>query len=304
MRALTYDPAAPQGLALADVPDPVPGDGQALVAVRAVALNFGELAYLAQSRQPGEVPGWDAAGTVLRPAADGTGPAGGTPVVTFGWAGAWAQLRAVDVAELAAVPDGVDLGEASALPVAAVTALRALRRLGPVIGRRVLVTGASGGVGRFAVQLAARAGAHVIAAVGSPARGEGLTELGADEVLTSLDDLGEPVFGVLENVGGPLLAETFTHTAEGGRVVSIGQASQQPTTIDFEAQRQLGGNRAIEPFTVGAGFGPDLGYLAGLLALGELDPQIGWRGSWRQAGDAAAALLGRQVRGKAVLDLD
>jgi NADPH:quinone reductase-like Zn-dependent oxidoreductase len=65
MRALTYDPAAPQGLAL--------------VAVRAVALNFGELAYLAQARQPGEVPGWDAAGTVLRPAADGTGPARGDP---------------------------------------------------------------------------------------------------------------------------------------------------------------------------------------------------------------------------------
>jgi NADPH:quinone reductase len=304
MRALTYDPAAPQGLALADVPEPVPAAGQALVGVRAIALNFGELAYLAQSRQPGEVPGWDAAGTVLRPAADGTGPGEGTRVVTFGWAGAWAEQRAVDVTELAAVPDPVDLGAASALPVAAVTALRALRRLGPVVGRRVLVTGASGGVGRFAVQLAARAGAHVIAAVGSPARGEGLAALGANEIVTALDEVGEPVFGVLENVGGPLLAEAFSHTGAGGRVVSIGQASQQPTTIDFEAQRQLGGDRHIEPFTVGAGFGPDLAYLAGLLATGGLDPQIGWRGSWRQAGAAAAALLGRQVRGKAVLDLD
>ena len=304
MRALTYDPAAPRGLALANVPEPVPASGQALVGVRAIALNFGELAYLAQARQPGEVPGWDAAGTVLRAAADGTGPAEGTRVVTFGWAGAWAEQRAVDVTELAAVPDPVDLGAASALPVAAVTALRALRRLGPVVGQRVLVTGASGGVGRFAVQLAARAGAHVIAAVGSPARGEGLPALGANEVVTALGELGEPVFGVLENVGGPLLAEAFSHTGTGGRVVSIGQASQQPTTIDFEAQRQLGRDRHIEPFTVGAGFGPDLAYLAGLLATGDLDPQIGWRGSWRQAGVAAAALLGRQVRGKAVLDLD
>jgi NADPH:quinone reductase-like Zn-dependent oxidoreductase len=198
-------------------------------------------------------------------------------VVTFGWAGAWAEQRAVDVGELAAVPDAVDLGAASALPVAAVTALRALRRLGPVVGRRVLVTGASGGVGRFAVQLAARAGAYVIAAVGRPARGEGLAALGASEVITSLDDLGEPVFGVLENVGGPLLAEAFSRTGEGGRAVSIGQASGQPTTIDFEQQRQYGGNRHIEPFTVGAGFGPDLAYLAGLLAAGDLDPQIGWR---------------------------
>ena len=109
---------------------------------------------------------------------------------------------------------------------------------------------------------------------------------------------------MLENVGGPLLAEAFSHTGEGGRAVSIGQASQQPTTIDFEEQRQYGGNRHIEPFTVGASFGPDLAYLAGLLAAGDLDPQIGWRSSWRQAGEAAAALLGRQVRGKAVLDLD
>ncbi|HET6259246.1 MAG TPA: hypothetical protein VFE39_11400 [Pseudonocardia sp.] len=72
------------------------------------------------------------------------------------------------------VPDEVDLGAAAAVPVAGVTALRALRRLGFLTGRRVLITGASGGVGGYAVQLAASAGAHVIASVGSAARGEGL----------------------------------------------------------------------------------------------------------------------------------
>ena len=119
MRALIHDPAARQGLALREVPEPEPADGQALVAVQAIALNFGELAYLEQSRKPGEVPGWDAAGTVLRAAADGTGPAPGTRVVTFGWAGAWAEQRAVDVGELAAVPAAVDLGQAGCiLPVA------------------------------------------------------------------------------------------------------------------------------------------------------------------------------------------
>ena len=96
----------------------------------------------------------------------------GARVVTFGWAAGWAELRAVDTGELAVLPDGVDHDAAAALPVAGVTALRALRRLGPVLGRRVLITGASGGVGRFAVQLAARAGAHVVAAAGrSAARG-------------------------------------------------------------------------------------------------------------------------------------
>jgi NADPH:quinone reductase len=88
--------------------------------------------------------------------------------------------------------------------------LRALRRLGPVLGRRVLITGASGGVGRFAVQLAARAGAHVVAAVGRPERGAGLAELGAAEVVSGgLARVRDPVCGVIDNVGGQLLADAY-----------------------------------------------------------------------------------------------
>jgi NADPH:quinone reductase-like Zn-dependent oxidoreductase len=303
MRALTYDPGAPHGLGLRTVPEPVPGVSQALVEVHAISLNFGELAFMARSRQPGEVPGWDAAGTVVRAAEDGSGPAAGARVVTFGWSGAWAERRTADTGELSVIPDSVDLGAASALPVAGVTALRALRRLGPVVGRRVLVTGASGGVGRFAVQLAARAGAQVIAAVGSAGRGEGLRELGAIEIVTSLEHIREPVFGVLENVGGTLLAEAFSLVGEGGSMQSIGTASLEPAVIDFESERVRGGNKRIEAFVVGGGFGPDLAYLTGLLEAGTLDPQIGWRGPWERAPEAAQALLGRRVRGKAVLDV-
>ncbi|WP_433237873.1 hypothetical protein ACQPYK_29760 [Streptosporangium sp. CA-135522] len=69
----------------------------------------------------------------------------GSRVVTFGWSGAWARLRAVDTENLAVVPESVDLGAASALPVAGVSALQAVRRLGSVLGRRALVTGASAG---------------------------------------------------------------------------------------------------------------------------------------------------------------
>ena len=97
--------------------------------------------------EAGAVAGWDAAGTVVAAAADGTGPPAGARVATFGWAGAWAELRAVDTGELAVLPDAVDFGAAAALPVAGMTALRALRRLGSVIGRRVLITGASGASG-------------------------------------------------------------------------------------------------------------------------------------------------------------
>jgi NADPH:quinone reductase-like Zn-dependent oxidoreductase len=297
MRALIHDPSVPSGLRLASVAEPQPRPGHVLVDIQAISLNFGEVAFR-HGQEPGSIVGWDAAGTVR------TGELAGCRVVTFGWGGGWAERRAVDVADLAVVPEPVDLGAASTLPVAGVTALRALRRLGSVVGRRILVTGASGGVGRFAVQLAAHAGAHVIAAVGSAARGAGLTDLGAAEVVVGLHSLTQPVFGVLENVGGDHLAKAFDLVVDGGTVQSIGMASRQPTTIDFEQARLTGGRKRVESFTVGTErFGADLTYLVGLLADGKLDPQIGWRGSWERAPDAVEALLARRVPGKAVLDL-
>jgi NADPH:quinone reductase len=304
MRAVIYDSEARGNPRLADVDEPVAADSEAVIEVRATALNFGEVHFIDRMRKPGEVPGWDAAGVVAQAAADGSGPPVGSRVVGFHGAGGWAQRRAAPTENLAVLPDSVEFGPAAALPVAGVTALQALRRLGPVVGRRVLITGASGGVGRFAVQLAARAGAHVIAAVGSEPRGAGLKDLGAAEVVVGLADVTEPVFGVLDNVGGQLLAEAFSLVADGGSAQSIGMASNQPTTIDFEAERLLGVHKRLEPFTVRTPFGPDLGYLVELLAAGEIDPQIGLRTSWNDVSEAAEALLARRVAGKAVLDVD
>ncbi|MBB5164082.1 zinc-binding dehydrogenase [Mycobacterium sp. AZCC_0083] len=303
MRAVVFDPQAPQNLRFDEVSPPVVADDEALIDVKAIALNFGEVRFIADVRQPGEVPGWDAAGVVVQAAADGTGPSAGTRVVTFNGAGGWAERRVAPTGNIAVVPDSVDFATAAALPVAGVTALQALRALGSVVGRRVLITGASGGVGRFAVQLAARAGAHVIAAVGSEARGAGLVELGAAEVVVGLDDVTEPVFGVLENVGGPLLAQAFSLVGEGGSVQSIGMASNQPTTIDFEAERHRWTRKRLEPFTVREPFQADLNYLVELLATSQLDPQIGLRDSWDNVSGAAEALLDRRVAGKVVLDV-
>ncbi len=224
-------------------------------------------------------------------------------MVGFSGEAGWAERRVVSTDNLAELPEFVEFEEAAALPVAGVTALQALRALGPVVGRRVLITGASGGVGRFAVQLAARAGAHVVAAVGSPPRGEGLEELGAAEVVVGLDTVTEPVFGVLDNVGGKLLAQAFSLVSDGGSVQSIGMASNEPTTINFEQERRIGNRKRLEPFTVRAPFQADLHYLLNLLAEGELDPQIGLRDSWENTADAALALLGRKVQGKAVLQV-
>ena len=303
MQALIYDPAVPHRLRLGEAPDPMPAAGQALVRVAATSLNFGEIAFRPTNGQFGRVSGWDAAGVVIQAAADGSGPAVGTRVVTFGWSGAWAELRAVDTNNLAVVPDSVDLGLASALPVAGVTALQAVRRLGPLIGRRVLITGASGGVGRYATQLAARAGAHVVASVGSPARAEGLREIGAAEIVVGLENLSKRVYGVLDNVGGTQLAEAYNLLEDGGIVQAIGMASREPTLIDFEQARTRVDRGRLETFNVSTPFGDDLAYLVGLLDKGELDAQVGWRGPWQRAVAAADALLARRVPGKAVLDL-
>jgi NADPH:quinone reductase-like Zn-dependent oxidoreductase len=301
VRAIVHDPAA--GLRHTDVPDPVPRPHELLLEVGAAALNFLDVAYRDEIFAPGAVPGVDAAGVVLAAAADGSGPPAGTRVATFAMGGAWARRRAVATPDVAVVPDGVELAVAAALPAAGITALQAVRRLGPLLGRRVLVTGASGGVGRYAVQLAARAGADVVAAVGSPARGAGLAALGAREVVTDLAEVRGPVHGVLDNVGGPLLAEAFALLAPGGLALSIGQASGQPTTIDFERERRRGGSRQLEPFTFASGVGPDLGVLLDLVARGELDPQIGRREDWHHVADVAQALLERRVPGKAVLEI-
>lgn len=303
MRAVVFDPQAPQNLRSAEVSPPVLSDDETLIDVKAFGLNFGEVRFIADARKPGEVPGWDAAGVVVQAAADGSGPPAGTRVVTFNWFGGWAERRATSTSNIAVLPDSVDFAAGAALPVAGVTALQALRALGPVVGRRVLITGASGGVGRFAVQLAARAGAHVIAAVGSEARGAGLVELGAKEIVVGLDGITEPVFGVLENVGGQLLAQAFSLVGEGGSAQSIGMASNQPTTIDFEAERHRWVRKRLEPFTVREPFQGDLEYLLELLASGQLDPQIGLRDSWDNVSAAAEALLDRRVAGKAVLEV-
>jgi len=301
MRALIYDPTSPRGLRLGVAPEPEPSASQALVEVHAVSLNFGELAFMDKMRRPGEVPGWDAAGVVVRRAANDAGPPAGTRVCTFGWRGAWAELRAVDTGELAVVPEVVSFEDASALPVAGVTALRAVRRLGPLLGRRVLVTGASGGVGRFAVQLAHAAGAQVAALVGTRARAEKLQELGASEVATALEALDGTFDGVIDTVGGSLLAHAFARVKRGGLLLSVGMASGEASTLDFEAERLRGGDRRIEVFEMGPGLAPDLAYLLARLAEGAVDPQIAWRGRWEDAAHAADLLLGRKINGKAIL---
>jgi NADPH:quinone reductase len=301
MRALVVDPSAPEAVRSAEVPEPVPGPGQVVLEVWHASLNRGDLNDARSGRvPPGGVLGSDIAGVVAREAADGSGPAAGARVVAL-TAAAFAERCAVDVGALVEVPSSVDLAEAAALPVAGVAALQALRAAGPVLGRRVLVTGASGGVGRFAVQLAAQAGAYVIASVGSIGRGAGLAEAGADQVVVGLDGIDMPVDAVLDNVGGPQLVAAWDLLAPGGGVQSIGWSSGEPAV--FPPYSTVGPTRSLQSFLIHGEVGAELATLVQLLARGRLTVDVGWRGPWTKVAEAAEALRRRRVNGKAVLDV-
>ncbi|MFB4278298.1 zinc-binding dehydrogenase [Nonomuraea sp. MTCD27] len=311
-RALIVDPSAPASIGLGEIADPVAGPGQLLVEVVHASLNYADLNNAVSGRIPAGAPlGLDASGIVLEAAADGTGPAAGARVVLFA-DGAFAERVAVDVSAVAEVRDGVGLAEAAALPTAGLAeaaalptaglaALRSLRGAGIAPGKRVLVTGASGGVGRYAVQLASRAGAHVIASVGSPARGDGLAGAGADEVVVGLDGVKEPVDIVVETVGGPHLVAAWELLAPGGSLQSVGWTSGEPAV--FPPYGTVGLPKTLMSYVNEFGAADDLAELVRLTAEGALVPGIGWRGSWERFAEAADALRGRRVAGKAVFDV-
>lgn len=295
------------GAELRAVDDPVPAPDQAVVSVRAVSLNRGEVRGL-RSADEGWRTGWDVAGVIEAPAADGSGPAEGTRVVGLSTGSGWAERAAVPTRLMTSMPDGLAFAAAAALPVAGLTALRALHMGGLLPGRRVLVTGASGGVGHFAVQLAAHDGAEVTAVVGRPDRGAGLDELGASRVEVGMPDGGEFDI-ILESAGGASLAAALAMVAPQGTIVSFGNSSGEATTFDASKFYPRSGARlcafVLFPELERLGTAAlDLAHLADLTARGRLDPSVTLEVSWRHADRALDALMDRQVVGKAVLLLD
>jgi NADPH:quinone reductase len=162
MLALVNTPNGKAPVELRQVPEPAPGLHEALVAVQAFSLNRGELRSFRNNKE-GWIPGQDISGIVLRQAADGSGPPAGTRIVALMDEFGWAERAAVPAQRVAVLPDTISFAAAAALPVAGLTALRTLRHGAPLLGKRVLITGAAGGVGHLAVQLAARSGARVTA---------------------------------------------------------------------------------------------------------------------------------------------
>jgi NADPH:quinone reductase-like Zn-dependent oxidoreductase len=290
---------------IAEVDPPVPAADQALVRVEVFSLNRPDFLYLARPGT-GYRPGIDAVGVVERPAADGTGPAAGRRVVLhLPDGGAAAELVAVTAARLAPLPDGVDAETAACLPLAGMVALRLLREAGPLAERRLLATGAGGGVGQFLVQLAAAGGARITAVAAEDEPWEHLPGLGAT-VVHGLDGLAPGSFDVvLESVGGELGSAAATRLRDGGLFLWYGQAGGSPLTLDFFALFQGGRSLTLRHFvhfeTPDADDARDLGTLLALAAEGSLRVEIGRRGSWTEAAKVIDDMAGRRLRGKAVL---
>jgi NADPH2:quinone reductase len=309
MKAVTLAKSPDPVLVLTDVAEPAPGPQDALVRAEAFSLNLGEVRRGYTMAAAGWRPGWDFAGTVERAAADGSGPKAGARVVGFLEEAAWAERLAVPTRALAELPASVSLAQAATLPVAGLTALFALERAGPLLGRRVLVSGASGGVGHFALQLARAGGAHVVAAVRRPelageAEADGAHAVVDDATLAAARAHG-PFDVILESVGGVALANALTMLTRTGVCVSFGNSSRSEAPLDA-GRFYLTGRPRLEGLYVLSELrhvppSEGLARLARLVADGRLKPRITLEAPWNEIDRVARALVDRKVAGKAVL---
>jgi NADPH:quinone reductase len=261
-----------------DVPEPVAGANDFLVKVEAISLNRGEVRS-ASLAADGVIPGWDVAGTL----ADGTRVAG----MVRG--GAWAEYAVVPKHSAATIPDDVPTSIAATLPLAGLTVMRALAIGGPLLGKRVLITGATGGVGTLATQLATLGGATV-------------TGVSAIREKTGEYDL------ILESAGGESFANAIDVVARGGVIVTIGNSSEQSSTLNVRTLYAKGGAsiyglivfEEVESRRVGT---RELAALFELVRGGALQPVVEVERSWTELDRTLADLEQRRFKGKAVLRL-
>ena len=311
IRAVVVDAAAPGRLAIKPVELRDPDRDEVGVRVTAISLNRGETRRALQVAEPGWRPGWDFAGVVESAAADGTSPKPGTRVVGLLPSGAWAERVNCRSHAVAVLPDAVSDAEAATLPVAGLTALHALRQGGLLLGRKVLIDGASGGVGHLACQLAAAAGALVWGHVRREEHRAAVEACGARAVLGR--DLGAakphgPFWLIVDSLGASALGAALGMLQPNGTCVAFGVTETSTASIESRQFFATGGTRLYgltlfhELMSVErAGIG--LGLLAELIAAGKLRPRIAIEARWGEIGAVARRLIDRDFLGKAVLHI-
>jgi NADPH2:quinone reductase len=316
---------APDLLRWTEVPDPAPGPGQVLIDVHAVGVNFPDLLVVAGTYQDlfplPFTPGKEAAGIVKAVGAGVQGLRPGNRVMAVMETGAYSEQVVVTASHCYRVPKSVRLDQAAVLGVAYQTAYFALHERGMLrSGEKVLITGASGGVGIAAVQLAKAAGAFVIATAGSADKIALIRDEGADAVL----DISKPgligklrkkirsITGggdldlVVDQVGGSLFDASLRCLAKDGRMLVVGFASGVIPTVaaNYLLLKQ------ISVIGVHWGYFRDERPLAAasaqmeifrLAAAGKALPPISARFPLERASEALQLVAGRNTGGKIVL---
>jgi NADPH:quinone reductase len=313
IRAIVVDPDAPGRLAIKPVELRDPDRDEVAVKVTAISLNRGETRRAVQQAEPGWRPGWDFAGVVETEAADGSGPKAGTRVVGILPSGAWAERVNCRSHAVAVLSDTVRDAQASTLPVAGLTALHALRQGGLLLGRKVLVDGASGGVGHLACQLAQAAGALVWGHVRREEHRLQVAEWCGGRVVVG-NELGAarehgPYWLILDSVGGSALSAAMGMLAPNGTCVTFGISEAPTATVESRTFFGTGGARLYgltlfhELMSVErAGIG--LALLAAEIEAGRVKPQIAVEAVWSEVATIAQRLIDRDFVGKAVLFID
>jgi len=309
MRAVVTQPGVIGSLVIAELPEPSADSDEALIRVKAFSLNRGEVRRAA-TQAAGTMIGWDVVGVVEAPVRNGTGPPKGVRVVGFSRRlRGWAERIALPTTDIAEIPDAVSDADAATLPVAGLTALYALERCERLLASRVLVTGATGGVGYFACQLARLMGAHVTALVRRQNQEALAKSLAVDETVVSADGAGldrVPKFrAIVDGVGGPALGRLLARLDNDGRAILYGVSAGQETTFAIR-DLMLTGNGRVEGFYLTRDIqieraSKGLSRLLKLLADGRLRTLVSVDAGWSAVGETAARLLARDFSGKAVL---
>jgi NADPH2:quinone reductase len=309
MRAIVTEPQNAERLALRKIPIPVPAPNEALIKVKAFSLNQGET-RTALDATDSYTPGWDFAGVVEQAATDGSTQKKGTRVFGYVARGSWAEYLVAPSGLMAEIPEGISDAQAATLPIAGLTAMGCLDASGVLSSQNILITGASGGVGRFACQLASLAGAKVFAVSRRPELLQQLHEDGVDPsgIFNSVADakIAGSYDLVWDSVGGESLSTALTALSRNGTCVNYGNSSRQPTSFDVRTQgwpfHEIKciwlGREPIRNST------PILNRLAELVNQNKLRTPIDTILPWSRLAEAAERLLQQQVNGKIVLEID
>ncbi len=310
IKAITVDRSEDARLAVRTINFAPAALGELTIRVTAISLNRGETKRALTITETGTCPGWDFAGAVEESGETQGAPDVGSRVVGVLPIGAWAERVHAPLNSIAVIPEGVTDAQAASLPVAGLTALHALRKGG--LGRKVLVDGASGGVGHFAIQLAAASGAQVDSHVRrqeqrSLVEASSTGGVAVGETLEAARPSG-PFDLIIDSVGGSALSAAMTMLRRNGVCVTVGATEGAHVSFDSTAFFRASGTSllglvlgddiaATEPAADG------LALLLRLVKQGVLKPTIGIEAPWTEVATIARQLIDRGFAGKAILHL-